>query len=317
MDNSTSAAAARAKKKKHLIKLLISAVRGLFLIGICFTVLYPIFSKLCYSFMDISDVFNPNITYLPDKFTLKNYRAAISILNYLPTFLNTFTVSITTAVIQLATSLFVAYGLARFKFKGNKFLFFSVIFVMVIPPDLLLLPRYFQFRFFDFCGIIKAVSGHTVSLVDTFVPFWLLGLTCTGLKNGLYIFILRQHFLGLPKALEEAAEVDGAGPFRTFFQIVLPGSVNTAITVFMFSFVWQWNDSVYTPVFFNNTRVFSNSISLIQQKAHVALEVLNMSLASSLVGAAGLILVLLPVLLLYAVAQKYFTQSIVTSGITG
>lgn len=188
---------------------------------------------------------------------------------------------------------------------------------MVIPPDLLLLPRYFQFRFFDFCGIIKAVSGHTVSLVDTFVPFWLLGLTCTGLKNGLYIFILRQHFLGLPKALEEAAEVDGAGPFRTFFQIVLPGSVNTAITVFMFSFVWQWNDSVYTPVFFNNTRVFSNSISHIQQKAHVALEVLNMSLASSLVGAAGLILVLLPVLLLYAVAQKYFTQSIVTSGITG
>ena len=111
---------------------------------------------------------------------------------------------------------------------------------MVVPPDLMLMPLYLIFQ--------------GLHMIDTPLPFVLMGLTCTGLKNGLYVFLLRQYFLGMPKELEEAAYVDGAGPLKAFATIMLPGAVPMMVTVFLFSCVWQWLDSLYSSVFSRRSR---------------------------------------------------------------
>ena len=310
--------AKKSMLKRKGFQSAVSLLRGLFLIGICFVVLYPLVTKICFSFMTVKDVYNPNIVFLPKNFTWKNYQVSIELLEYGKTFFHTVTLSLFSSLVQLISALMVGYGFARFKFKGRNFLFATVIIGMVIPPDLLLLSRFFQFRFFDLFGIVSAITGQTPSLIDTYWPFLLLGITCTGLKNGLYIFMMRQFFMGFPKVIEEAAYVDGAGPIKTFIRIILPSSVTMSVTVFLFSFVWQWNDDIFSPVFLNEVKVFSTKVSsLISNRSAVLLGTTSTSIANSLVTNAGIVLIFIPVILLYAVCQRFFVQSIENSGIVG
>lgn len=310
--------AGRVALKKQFFKWSVGIVRGVFLAGMCFVVLYPFVSKICFSVMTVKDVFNPNITLLPTEFTVKNYRVAAKLLDYWKTFMNTALLSLTTSLAQLLSALMVGYGFARYRFRGRGLLFTTVVIAMVIPPDFLLLSRFFQFRFFDFFGIIGMITGKTPSLIDTYLPFLLLGITCTGLKNGLYIFMLRQFFLGFPKVIEEAAYVDGAGPIKTFIHIILPSSITMAVTVFLFSFVWQWNDSIYSPVFTNNLKLFSTQTALLNsQQAAVLLGTSSTSVAGSLIVNAGVVIIFIPVIILYSFCQKFFVQSIERSGIVG
>ena len=316
--NKYVSSARKATLKKKVFSSLISLFRGIFLIGICFVVLYPLIAKMFFSVMDIKDVFNPNITFLPHNFTTKNYEIAFELLEYWKTFLNTFGMSLSTSIVQLASALMVAYGFARYNFKGKNILFLTVIIGMVIPPDLLLLSRFFQFRFFDLFGFLGLFSEEVPSMIDTYVPFLLMGVTCSGLKNGLYIFMLRQYFLGFPKVIEEAAFVDGAGSITTFLRIILPSSTTMSVTVFLFSFVWQWNDSVYSPVFLNDMSVFSTKVSsLITEQAAQLLGTTSTEIASSLVLNAGIVMIFVPPIVLYAFSQRFFVQSIENSGIVG
>ena len=207
----------RATIKKKSFSLSLSLLRGLFLAGVCFTVLYPFLQQFFFSLMSVKDAFNPNIQYWPNHPTLVNYSAALELMKYGKSLLNTVLISLITSLVQLFSALMVGYGLARYEFKGRNFLFVTVVLIMVLPPDLLLLSRFFQFRFFDVFGLVEALTGSVPSLIDSYWPFVILGITCTGLKNGLYIFMMRQFFLGFPKSIEEAAFVDGAGPFSTFY----------------------------------------------------------------------------------------------------
>lgn len=307
----------RATLKKRSMSGTISLLRGLFLAGVCFTVLYPFFRQLFFSLMSVKDAFNPNIKYWPDNPTLVNYGAALELMEYGGTLLNTVLLSLLTAAVQLLSALMVGYGLARYEFKGRNFLFVTVIIIMVLPPDLLLLSRFFQFRFFDIFGILEATTGSVPSLIDTYWPFAILGLTCTGLKNGLYIFMMRQFFLGFPKSTEEAAFVDGAGPIATFLRVILPSSLSMSVTVFLFSFVWQWNDTVYSPVFLTTTKVFTKVASVSGTQAALLIGTGATTVAGSLVANASIILICLPLILVYIFCQKFFVQSIERSGLVG
>ena len=143
----------------------------------------------------------------------------------------------------------VGYGLARFRFPGSGLIFAMAIFTLIVPPQLVVVPMYLNFRFFNLAGLL---GENTFNLIGTYWPFILMSLTATGFRNGLYIFIMRQFFRGLPRELEEAAYIDGAGMFRTFFRVMLPGSVPGLIVAFLFSFVWQWNDYLYVTTLMAN-----------------------------------------------------------------
>ena len=136
------------------------------------------------------------------------------------------------SVLQLAISCLVGYGFARFKFKGRNILFFIVILSLIVPAQTILIPLYFRFS--------------SIGLLNTIWPVVILSACGIGLKNGLYIYLMRQFFRGMPRELEQSAYIDGAGPLRAFVQIILPNAFNMMITVFLFSFTWQWTCLLYT-----------------------------------------------------------------------
>lgn len=281
-----------------------SFLRLLFIGGICFVILYPLVTELSTSVMGVQDIYDSTVNYVPKHFTLSHYTEAMKLLKYDQTILQTILLVGTISFVQMVSSTFVAYGFARFDFKGNNLLFVAAILAMMIPPDVLLVPYYLQFR--------------SLSLLNTWWPMIILGLTCTGLKNGLYIFIMRQFFKGIPRALEEAAYIDGAGVFQTLVRVILPDSGAMMVTVFLFSFVWTWLDGTYIPVFCSNLNVLPTTIgALTNPFANLADSGNTQVLAGGLIQNAGIVLIIFPLLILYIVAQKSFVESVSRSGLVG
>ncbi|MFY9568374.1 MAG: carbohydrate ABC transporter permease, partial [Acetivibrionales bacterium] len=237
-----------------------SIVRGVIIAGICFLILYPTLVKLSVSFMPEQDIYDVTVRYVPKSPTLENYKTVLSAMRYNKAFWNTFKLSTLTSVMQLISCTVIGYGFARFRFKGRGVLFALVILTMIVPPQTLMIPLFLHFRYFDVLGIISAITGQKgINLLESYWPFVLMSLTGMGLKNGLYIYIMRQFFRGMPKELEEAAYVDGAGMLRTFGQIMLPSAVPAMVTVFLFSFVWQWTDTFYSSLFLMRTDVLAKT----------------------------------------------------------
>ncbi len=299
------------KLAKKLSALGLSLLRFVLLFGIAFVILYPILSILFGSFMSLDDLIDITVKYFPKHFTLANYKSAFQLLGMPKTLFVSLGIFILTSLVQTLSCTMVGYGLARFKFKLNGIVFACVVIQLLIPPDTLMLTRYIQFRYFDFFGLLKPFTGETLNLTNSFLPLMILGILCMGLKNGLFIFILRQYFKGLPRSLEEAAYVDGCGSFRAFVTIMLPGAKAMMTTVFLFSFVWLWTDMTVSPSI-TTADIFVNKIYMLTSGAD-STGGLNLSLQKN----AGIMIILIPVLLIYIICQKSFVQGIESSGLTG
>ncbi|MBQ7346728.1 MAG: carbohydrate ABC transporter permease [Clostridia bacterium] len=153
-----------------------------------------------------------------------------------------------------------------------------------------------------------------INLCNTYFPMVLLSLTGLAFKNGLYIFLMRQFFRGIPDELEESAYMDGSGTFRTFMQIILPLSVPMMITVFLFSFCWQWTDDFYTGLFFNSTNV-NLLVKIVDIPSSLKLEYAGQDLYYSAIRNTCGLMIILPLVVLYAFCQRYLVQGIEHSGI--
>ncbi len=304
-------------------RLLWSIVRGVIIIGICFTILQPIFVKFSVSFMSERDLFDSAVKYIPKHFTLNNYKLALKGMDYWRSLLRTLLLSGGVSLLQLCSCMLVAYGFARFRFPFKKLLFGCVILMLIVPPQIIMLPLFMHFRFFDIFGIFKAVKGSPVSLLESYWPFVIQAATCTGFKNGLFIYMLRQFFKGMPRELEEAAFMDGCTKLRTFTRIIVPSSVPMMVTIFLFGFVWQWMDSFYTSLYLTNTKVIPVALSSLG--ASVYSEYSNfggsMNFISpgylSMMNNTGTILAMVPLIILYIICQRYFVEGIERSGIVG
>lgn len=298
-------------------RFLLSFGRFVLLFGISFVILYPIVTKMMISFMSIEDAYDNSVMYIPKNWTLDNYANAFDILEVGAIALTSFAVPAILSLVHMCSCTWVAYGFARYNFKLKGILFGLVIAGMIIPPDLILLPLYMRFRYFDIFGIFKLLTGSSLNLINTPWPQILLGLTCNGLKNGLYIFMMRQYFRGLPKELEEAAYVDGAGAIKAFFKVFLPSARQIMMTVFLFSFVWQWLDDIFTSAFMRNTKIMSTQLlRLSNLDLGNAMGIQNMA-EFSLMRNACMVIALLPLLVIYLICQRYFTESVERSGLVG
>ena len=144
---------------------------------------------------------------------------------------------------------------------------------------------------------------------------------CMGLKNGLYIFMIRQYFLGFPYELEEAAYVDGCGPFATFFKIMIPGAKPILTSCFLFSFVWQWTDSFYTELFLGKIKLLSTQVNALTDRFGQYLAALYGGGGQAPIGYAnailstGVLLTIIPLIILYLFAQRLFVESISSTGL--
>lgn len=301
-----------------------SIVRTVLVVGICFVILYPLIVKFSVSIMEERDLYDITVRYVPKHFTMKNYHTAWTYMRYPEAFFNSLKLSLLTSLIQLISCTLIGYGFARFNFPLKNLLFGLVIAILVVPPQTIMIPLFLHFRFFDIFGIISWLTGKTLNLLDTYWPFILMSATGMGLKNGLYIYIMRQHFRGSPRDLEEAAYVDGAGPFTTFYRIMLPGAVPMMVTVFLFSFVWQWTDTFYSTLLLEKLWVLPTALSSLAatvaqsySAAQLGMMVYLSPAYTSLLNDTGSILTIIPLAIIYLFAQHYFVESIERSGLTG
>lgn len=307
----------------RLGQLLLRIVKAVVITGICFIILKPLFVKVAVSFMEERDLYDSSVKYIAKHFTLSNYRMAISGMDYFRVFAKTAVLSGGISLLQLFACLLSAYGFARFRFPGRKLLFGCVILTLIVPPQVIMLPLFMRYRFFDVFGIFHAVKGSSVNLIDTWWPFIIQSATCMGIRNGLYIYLLRQFFKGMPRELEEAAFVDGSGKLRTFIQIMLPSAVPMMVTVFLFGFVWQWTDTFYTSLYLNQTKVISNSLSSLAVSVYSTYSNYggSMNFISpafvSMMNNTGTVLAVAPLIILYLICQKSFVEGIERSGIVG
>lgn len=310
-------------RAQKLGRFLLRIVRGTVIVGICFIILQPLFAKISISFMNEKDLYDSSVKYIAKHFTLNNYRLAISGMDYWTVLIRTIILSASISLIQLFACLLTAYGFARFRFPFKKLLFGCVILTLIVPPQVVMLPLFIRYRFFDIFGIFKLTTGGTVNLIDSYWPFFIQAFTCMGIRNGLYIYMLRQFFKGMPRELEEAAFVDGCGKLRTFIQIMLPSAVPMMVTVFLFGFVWQWTDSFYTSLYLNNTKVISSALGSLAVNVYKEYEGFggSMNFISpgfvSMMNNTGTILSIIPLILLYLFCQKSFVEGIERSGIVG
>ncbi|SDW56409.1 carbohydrate ABC transporter permease [Paenibacillus sp. CF384] len=288
-------------------------IRAVLILGFCFVILFPLFLRISIAFRSKADIYDPTVLWIPRHFTLDNFKIAMESAHYLTSFLNTLYITSSTTIIQMASCTLAAYAFARLKFKGSEILFALVIFTIVVPPQTIMIPLYLTYRYFDLFGLIHLFTGKKgLNLIDTFWPFIISAGTAMGLKNGLYIYIFRQFFRGIPKEVEEAALVDGAGVLRTFSRIMLPNAIPAIVTVLLFSFVWQWNDSYYVSLFLKQVKVLSTSL----MDMGVGIKEPDPVYTSMLLN-TGVLLTIAPLIAMYLFVQRYFVESVERTGITG
>ena len=320
------------------------------LVGIAYVVLFPFFTKIASSFMAPEDFIDVTVRLIPKNFTLDTYKAVLSELGYWSALKNTFTLSLVCALLQMFICSLIGYGFAKFRFRGNKLLFVLVMLTMIIPHQTLQLSMFMTFRYFDIFGIFQFLAGgglkipfveqpilqgvvdiipetakklneiwtpHGLNLCNTYAPMIILSITGLAFKNGLYIYMLRQFFTGVPDALEESAYLDGAGTMRTFFQIILPLSVPMMITVFLFAFCWQWTDDFYVGLL--NTGIETSNQLLVDLVGAVPpslkLGYAGQTLYETAIRNTCGLMIIAPLVILYAFCQNFLVQGIEHSGI--
>ena len=280
--------------------------RLLLLIGIAFVVLQPFITMIIQSIKAPMDYQDSTVVNVPRNFSLLIYKAIFTDAAYLTVFLKTFALSLGVALLQTFSCCLVGYGLAKFKFRGNKIVFFAVILTLVVPHGTLQAAIYYYFS--------------SLGMLNTVIPLLLLSVAALAFKNGLYIFLLRQFFRGVPDELEESAYLDGANTLRTFVQVILPISIPMMITVFLFSFCWQWTDDFYIQLFFIK-QPRPEFMTFITEKLPLNSLITTMkqtgdAYQSAMRYGCGL-MACFPLVVLFLFCQKYLVQGIERSGIVG
>ncbi|MBZ4671443.1 MAG: sugar transporter permease protein [Oscillospiraceae bacterium] len=295
-------------------------VRAVLLFGLCFLILQPLLNKLSLSFMEERDLYDPTVVSIPRHFTLANYVLVNKLIGFWKALFNTLWVALLISFTQVAFATLVGYGFARFNFPLKKFWFACVLLVIVVPPQTIMSSLYLHFRYFDVLGIIKLITGQTINLQNSIIPYVLLCMGCMGLKNGLYIFLIRQYFRNIPKELEEAAYVDGCGTFSTFFRIMLPDAKPILVSCFLFAFVWQWTDSFYSKLFLGNIKLLPKMLTSISGLLSDYINSIGAGVKatvgySQMMISTGMIMAIIPLIIIYIVAQKGFVESLSRTGI--
>ena len=302
----------RKKRAKKWGNALYVLVRGIIVCGVCYYVLFPILQSFFQTFMARTDLYDSTVDLIPKNWTFDNLKIMFKAVNIPVTTLTTLSICLLVTATQLCSCTLVGYGFARFKFPLKNALFMLVIFTLVVPPQTIITPLYLNFRNF---------AGTGLNLLNTVFPFGILGITAMGLKNGLYIFMIRQFYRNVPKELEEAAMIDGAGFLRTFVSVMLPSAKPILSVVAIFSLVWQWTDTFYNGWFAPNIKVLSTQILAVPTNLSVIQELLGVSVIEDgydrLLNGTGSLIIMLPLIIFYIFTQRAFVESVERGGIVG
>ena len=313
-----------AKEKKHYRYLFWHRIasyvwpffRAVIIFGLSFVILYPILYMISTSIRPQSEMNDPSIMWIPKTIRLENFVEVWKATNYPSTLWNTLVLNVVSSVLQVGTCALTGYGFARFKFKGKNFFFALVLLQIIVPVQIILIPQYSQFRYFDIFGLFNALMGDSLNLVGTNFAMYIPALMCNGIRAGLFIYLFRQFFRGLPKELEDAAYLDGCGPFKTFISVMIPNAASSFLTVFIFSIVWYWNDYYVSSMYFNDPNTIALKVNNITNIISMYLDN-QVGIATDYVVwmEAACLLAITPIVIMYIFLQKYFTEGIARAGL--
>ncbi len=301
-----------ANDRRRFVRGTKSLVLGVFkavvLIGISYMILSPLLGIVSNSFFSSEDMYNPMVYLFPADPTLERYKTALDYLDYGSVLVKTIGYDLSLMVIQVLICSMVGYGFARFNFPLKKVLFACVVVMIVLPLNTIMLPLYMTFRNFG------PFDSNWLASVK---PMYFMTFFACGLRSGLYIYIFNQFFRGLPKEIEEAAFVDGAGMFYTYSRIMLVNALPSVVTVSIFSLVWQYNDTFFMKLFnISENILIGKKIGSLSATISNAMQITDPAVLR-LYTYAGVVLVILPVLLIYVLLQKQFIEGVERSGIVG
>ncbi len=276
----------------------------LLLISIGFLYLYPILYMLSNSFKSTSDIVNPMVNWVPTRLYFGNYEKSFLVLNYFPTLFKSLLVTLVPALIQTIVTSFIGYGFAKYNFKFKKTLFVLVLMTFVIPAQVYMIPRYVMF--------------FELKLLENPLAIILPALFGQGINSAIFILIFYQFFRMIPYSINEAAEIDGAGPYFIFFRINVPLAVPAFITSFLFGLVWYFNETYISSLFLGASypnlqfRLASFVSDFSTQYQSEQLIRLNEG-----IRLAATLLTILPMLIVYFTIQRWFVEGVEKTGITG
>jgi multiple sugar transport system permease protein len=274
------------------------------LIIIGFVYVYPILMMTSYSLMSFEDLINPMVHQVPSSFYFNNYIDAFKALDYVKVFMQSLVVTLLPALIQTFVASLIGYGFARFEFPLKKMWLALVVIVYMIPPQVYMIPR---FVLFNDLGLLNNVGS--VLVPATFGQ---------GLNASIFILIFYQFYRMIPKALDEAAQIDGATRLFIYFKIAIPLSIPSFITSFLFSFVWQWNETYQTFIFLGDGwQTLQTRLAIFVSAAQGNQVTIIESAQNEAQAMAGNILIMIPMLIVYFILQRHFIEGIDKSGITG
>ena len=279
-------------RKRHrdggFVDYLIIAVIGLVL-------LYPIIWMFFSTFKSNEDIFG-STRLLPSVWHFENYVEGwkgSSRLTYTTFFINTFKLVVPTTLLTVASACLAAYAFARFDFPCKGLLFSVLIGLMMLPGAVVIIPRYLLYNQFHW--------------IDTYMPFYIPALLCC---NSFFPYMLIQFLRGIPKELDESAYMDGCSTFRTLVSILLPLMKPALFSAGLFQFLWTYNDYFNSLIFINSVKKYTISLALRLSVDAESVVVWGRVMAMACVA-------VLPLVLLFFAAQKYFVEGIATSGLKG
>ncbi|GLZ02408.1 carbohydrate ABC transporter permease [Actinoplanes sp. NBRC 103695] len=261
----------------------------LLLMPLSLVFVFPLVQMVLTSFMTSADInrFPPRL--IPATLSLDGYRELFAQSNILQWLLNTVIVSTASIAGHMILCSLAGYGFARLRFAGRTPAFFAIIATVMVPIQLLMIPTFLMF----------SRLGITDTLAAAFVPW---------LASAFGIFLMRQFFLSLPKELEEAAKLDGCGPFRTFYSIVLPLAKPALATLAIFTLLGSWNDLVWPLIAISDDRFYTLQVGLttFQGTRRTQFEQLM----------AGNVVATMPLIIGFVLAQRWFVASMAFTGVT-
>jgi multiple sugar transport system permease protein len=261
----------------------------------CLLMVYPLLWLFSSSLKPSAEVFRDTTSLIPSRISIENYTngwAGFGGITFSTFYQNSFIYTIAAVIITVFFSGVVAYGFSRIQFVGRKFWFACMITTLMLPVQVVIIPQYIMFS--------------NLKWLNTFYPLLLPRIG----GQAFFIFMFMQFIRGIPKELDEAAEIDGCSKVGIFFRIILPLIVPAMVTASIFSFYWTWEDFLTPLIYLNSPKLYTVSLAL-RSFADPA--------ANSDWGAifAMSALSLVPVFIIFIFFQRYLVQGISTTGLKG
>ena len=257
-----------------------------------FIAIFPVFWIFSTSFKPATEVLSPELTILPKTFTLENYQAVLKGGNFWQWMWNSVSVALCTTVIGIMLASTTAYAISRFSFAGKKPILFAFLVAQMFPGAILIVPLY---NIMKDLALLNTFTGLVIAYSTLSLPF--------------SVWMLKGFFDAIPVSLEEAAMIDGMSAFGTFFKIILPLSLPGLAVTGFFSFITAWNEFMFALTFMTGESNYTLPVGL-------RTYVFEFNTAWHLM-AAGAIVVTIPVLVVFLVAQRFLISGLTAGGVKG